>query len=91
MTSKGQHRQKSKFGGTENTENHGQFVLDNVKPTTLLYNDDGAIGKSKEMNKRLTIGSCVHSKGEFVNPNDYHRTAFEKRHDQVKNSNIRTR
>lgn len=83
LTEKCQHREKSKFGGTENTANHGQFVLDNIDPTTLLYNDDGAIGKSKDMNTRLTIGSTVHSKGEFVNPDDYHRTAFEKRHDQV--------
>ena len=83
LTEKGQHRTKSKYGGTENTANHGQFVIDNLKRTTLLYADDGRVAKAKAMNNMFTIGTTVHSKGEFVNPQDYHRTAFEKRHDQV--------
>ena len=82
-TAKGGHRAKSKFGGTESVVNHGKFIIDNIEPTAPTYADDSGLAKSKELNKRLTIGTANHSAGEFINPEDYNRPAAEKRGDQM--------
>ena len=71
VTPKGGHRTKSKFGGSESVDSHGLFLAENINPTATVYSDESGVAKSTFMTTKFDIGSCNHSKGHFVNPNDY--------------------
>ena len=75
---------KSKFGGSESTNNHGTFIKQNVDRTSSIFSDDGPIGRSNFLKQSFDVGTTVHSNGEFVNRQDIEMKvqAFDTRHDQ---------